>query len=130
MLGRDEKRVREILLRFSSRITNYQLWPNKLGREVIEEIRKDLDLLEYLTKKRFPSSVPKYNDSKYNASFTKLVCSVCEAGLPLWNISRETGGTEWVCLKHIPKEITFPISLFGEEYLKSGRKLPKDPRDK
>jgi hypothetical protein len=53
-------------------------------------------------------------------------CSIegCWGGPKLWNIraGRMNGAQEWRCLAHIPPDITFPVSLFGDEWKATGRK--------
>lgn len=45
-------------------------------------------------------------------------CSVegCQGGPKLWNVARPNKPDNWRCLQHIPKDITFPISLWGEDW--------------
>lgn len=63
---------------------------------------------------------------------TALRCSVrgCHNPMPYWNIGFCRATVEWVCRDHIPPEITFPVSLHGDDWLATGRSKPKDPRDK
>jgi hypothetical protein len=124
----DEQKVRELLARLGALLTGWQLWPNRLTRRDIEVLRREIDLLEYLITPRgsFKSERPYYLTSG------KARCETCQAGPPLWNVSKLEGTLRWLCLQHLPtaEEQTFVIGLHGEEYVKSGRKLPKDARDK
>lgn len=54
-------------------------------------------------------------------------CSIegCWGGPKLWNIrAGSLNGEEavWRCLAHIPPDMTFPVSLFGDEWKATGRK--------
>lgn len=64
-----------------------------------------------------------------NSSTVDLVarrCSIegCWGGPILWNIRAGgmNGAADWRCLAHIPADMTFPVSLFGDEWKATGRK--------
>lgn len=51
-------------------------------------------------------------------------CSItaCYGGPILFNIAFQRREIEWRCLAHIPREITFPVGLFNDEWRATGRK--------
>jgi hypothetical protein len=53
-------------------------------------------------------------------------CSIegCQGGPRLWNIAagHMNGAAIWRCIAHIPPDITYPVSLWGDEWKATGRK--------
>jgi hypothetical protein len=48
----------------------------------------------------------------------------CQGGPRLWNIAagQMNGAAIWRCLAHIPPDLTYPVSLWGDEWKATGRK--------
>jgi hypothetical protein len=48
----------------------------------------------------------------------------CQGGPRLWNIAagQLSGAAIWRCLAHIPRDLTFPVALHGDEWKATGRK--------
>lgn len=54
-----------------------------------------------------------------------LRCSFagCKGGMPFFNLrKRSVEPDHWVCLAHIPDDMSFPIGLHGDDWGKTGRK--------
>lgn len=53
-------------------------------------------------------------------------CSIegCHGGPVLWNVAagKLNGAVDWRCLAHIPVDMTYPVSLSGDEWKATGRK--------
>jgi hypothetical protein len=53
-------------------------------------------------------------------------CSIegCQGGPRLWNIAagQMNGAAIWRCIAHIPPDLTYPVSLWGDEWKATGRK--------
>jgi hypothetical protein len=53
-------------------------------------------------------------------------CSIegCQGGPRLWNVAAGhlNGTAIWRCLAHIPREISYPVALHGDEWKATGRK--------
>jgi hypothetical protein len=48
----------------------------------------------------------------------------CQGGPRLWNIAagQMNGAAIWRCIAHIPPDLTYPVSLWGDEWKATGRK--------
>lgn len=61
---------------------------------------------------------------------TKVIpakCSfeACVNKMPLFNVKANLRQIDWRCVYHIPKDLTFPMGLYNEEWITSGREVPK-----
>lgn len=48
----------------------------------------------------------------------------CQGGPRLWNVAagQMNGAAIWRCIAHIPPDLTYPVSLWGDEWKATGRK--------
>ncbi len=92
-----------------------------LDREA-EHLRRLVTLLEYQHR---PGKIDPELPADAHKVLQALRCSHegCHNPPPYWNIAFNQKGLDWRCLDHLPdaKEITFPVSLWGEDYLTTKR---------
>lgn len=113
----ERQEVRRVLLELASRAKHLARWPQAIKAEDIKELADYLNMVEYFSiVERKPVVIAKsQNVPEY------LRCVECQAlgiasSLPLWNL-----GGRWLCLRHIPPDVTFPIGLWGDDWLATGR---------
>lgn len=83
----------------------------------IKQCRLDLALLEYLLT---PKPGAEFKDSK-RVKYPRCRAAGCVDGPPFFNLNRMGGEPHYVCINHIPKNIDFPLALWGDEWMKTGR---------
>src|SRR5215475_1970960 len=118
-MGAKESSIKEIAGTLKATFDHIEKYPGSVTVKQCEELRRYVSLIEYYL--RYGDRQPPQTLVR-DGELIGYRCSTkgCNNGMPFFNLSQD-GSFHFVCIEHIPPEMSFPIGLWGEDWEKSGR---------